>query len=244
MESPSLQEGSQKEPLPETMMTELTSAIGAARLWLLEVPRAVVVGEVLGLPAGAELPTPLGGQPITCCDLKAQAAAARQGGVPMVADGGICGVWGSLPLRLGAQVLLVELSDSRTLVAVARAVEQVLPGISKKFDALPSVKGPAIGALLESLMDARRQWRDASDAAQVVASYLRCHPQVSGVRYPGLKGDPSFEIAARTLQQGFGPVLDYRRVSSSSWNRLVCDGQDPRVQIEELERSLAGLQGQ
>ena len=79
----------------------------------------------------------------------------------------------------------------------------------------------------------REQWRLVSDAAQVVANYLRCHPRVEAVRYPGLKDDPLFEKASHTLESGFGPVVKYRR--AGQWERLVLDACDPKQKILELE---------
>lgn len=46
-----------------------------------------------------------------------------------------------------------------------------------------------------------------SENALAVAQYLEEHPKVSWVRYPGLKNDPSHELAARLLHGGFGGAL-------------------------------------
>jgi len=40
-----------------------------------------------------------------------------------------------------------------------------------------------------------------------VAKYLKNHPKASWVRYPGLPGDPSHELASRTLQKGAGGMV-------------------------------------
>ena len=83
----------------------------------------------------------------------------------------------------------------------------------------------------------RERWREVSDVAQVVANYLMCHPQVRAVRYPGLKSDPEFNYASRTLVGGFGPYVDF--VFKGSWYRLVCEPCDPRQLVLELEEFLA-----
>ena len=46
-----------------------------------------------------------------------------------------------------------------------------------------------------------------SENAMAVAKFLQKHPKVSWVRYPGLPGDPSFELASRYLQHGFGGMV-------------------------------------
>jgi len=45
------------------------------------------------------------------------------------------------------------------------------------------------------------------DNASQVARYLKTHPKVDWVRYPGLKDDPSHSIAKRYLKKGFGGMV-------------------------------------
>lgn len=104
---------------------------------------------------------------------------------------------------------------------------------------LPELSEVDTGELAETLRLRERDWRLASDAAQVVAAYLRCHPHVAEVRYPGLTGDASFAVAARTLHGGFGPVVDWREhAEQHRWHRITCDPRDAREQVLSLERSL------
>ncbi len=84
----------------------------------------------------------------------------------------------------------------------------------------------------------RERWRAVSDAAQVVACYLACHPRVAQVRYPGLRDDPDFDLAARTLVGGFGPRVAYRVAAERDWRLWEADGRDARDQVMELETTL------
>jgi O-acetylhomoserine (thiol)-lyase len=43
--------------------------------------------------------------------------------------------------------------------------------------------------------------------AMSVAEYLEKHPKVEWVRYPGLTGDPSHEVAKKYLRRGFGGMV-------------------------------------
>ncbi len=43
--------------------------------------------------------------------------------------------------------------------------------------------------------------------ALTVARHLQAHPNVAWVRYPGLEGDPSYPLARRTLERGFGGMV-------------------------------------
>ena len=92
----------------------------------------------------------------------------------------------------------------------------------------------ALSALSSRL--GRERWRVLSDAAQVVANYLACHPRVEAVRYPGLKSDPDFPRAANTLVGGFGPRVAYR--VAGEWRLWEADERDVREQVMELERAL------
>lgn len=71
--------------------------------------------------------------------------------------------------------------------------------------------GPSLSELIkiEGAMDPQ-DWRSCSDKAQVLANYLRCHPRVAEVRYPGLTCDPDYRQASSTLRAGFGPLLAIR----------------------------------
>ena len=51
-----------------------------------------------------------------------------------------------------------------------------------------------------------RMERHSSNALQV-AKYLKEHTKVSWVRYPGLKDDPSFEVASSQFKNGFGGMV-------------------------------------
>lgn len=90
---------------------------------------------------------------------------------------------------------------------------------------------------LQALTDAE-EWRAVSDAAQVVASYLVCHPRVVGVRYPGIKSDPDFSRAANTLRGGFGPRVWYRLEGGESWMLYTATAGDPKLQVMSIESSL------
>lgn len=51
-----------------------------------------------------------------------------------------------------------------------------------------------------------RMQRHCENAAQV-ARYLKEHPNVEWVRYPGLPDDPSYPVASRYLKNGFGGMV-------------------------------------
>lgn len=180
---------------------------------------------------------PLGGVPVSCADVRAQARTAHEARRELVCDVSQTGPSACPALGMGADVALVRaLASGRVLVgigghaALASCLDEALE---------PLGADEATCALADA--DARVRWRARSDAAQVVASYLACHPLMAEVRYLGLRADPSFSVAARTLQGGFGPIVDWRaRCDKDAWRRFSADARDPRDQVLELEALLGG----
>ena len=87
------------------------------------------------------------------------------------------------------------------------------------------------------------EWRGRSDAAQVVANFLRCHPKVSEVRYPGLTSDAAYREASSTLRGGFGPLVwllpsGAAAEADDGWLVFEASEADAREQVLELERFL------
>lgn len=210
---------------------ELARKLGAAR--------ALVVGlgiddtlRALGLPDGVTVASPLAGEPVACIDVKALGREARSAGNLLVVDNTLPTWAGCAALRLGAHLSVEPMSEGVTLVGVSKDAQI---GLLE----LPLIDDEAAAALLAALPLCERAWRSASDTAQVVATYLMCHPRVSDVRYPGLKRDPSFEVAARTLTGGFGPLVDYRIHGGEVWRRLrMAPDTNPRAEIMRLEQLL------
>jgi len=46
-----------------------------------------------------------------------------------------------------------------------------------------------------------------SENAESVAQYLKSHPKVTWVRYPGLEDDPTYPVASKYLKNGFGGMV-------------------------------------
>lgn len=101
--------------------------------------------------------------------------------------------------------------------------------------------GPSVHelALLCEAMEPER-WRVVSDAAQVVANYLACHPAVAEVRYPGLRADPSYQEASCVLRAGFGPEVHLRLMGKAGWLRYLASDEPAEAQVLALEEALRG----
>lgn len=242
----------------------LADRLGRGRAFVVATGAEKVVRVLSRLPAGggraAVVRRVLGGEPLACLDVRAEAEAAKREGAGLVADLTDVSPLGCAALRLGADALVAPLAgalEGHALAAVAHAAAveaellQALPG-AREVDE----------ALLAELVELDAAWGRASDCAQVACAYLGCHPAVAHVGYPGLKGDASFEVAARTLRGGFGPLVDVRlaagrdldeallacagvtaRRLASGEVRLHVGGGDAREVVGALERALAAANG-
>ena len=215
------------------VVAEYVKMTGAGRARLVPVS---YVDELLAtlVAGGATVVEPLAGVPVEVCDIKGRAAA----GELLVADVRTIGAELSPACRLGAELTVAE--DARVpgyVVVCMRkcCIPWVAEAVEAKACPAEDVTISATGA--EEQASARVSRHAASDAAQVVATFLACHPRVEAVRYPGLKTDPSFARATSQLVGGFGPYMDYMwRESPGEWHRFTATDEDARTQIINFER--------
>lgn len=215
------------------VVAEYVKMTGAGRARLVPVS---YIDELLAtlIVGGASVVEPLIGVPVEVCDIKGRAAA----GELLVADVRAIGAEFSPACRLGAELAVA--ADARVpgyVVVCMRkcCIPWVAEAVEAKACSAEDVTVAATGA--EEQKSARVSRHAASDAAQVVAAYLACHPRVEAVRYPGLKADPSFTRATSQLVGGFGPYVDYMwKESPGEWHRFTATDEDARTQIINFER--------
>lgn len=215
------------------VVAEYVKMTGAGRARLVPVS---YVDELLAtlIAGGVTVVEPLVGVPVEVCDIKGRAAA----GELLVADVRAIGAEFSPACRLGAELAVT--ADARVpgyVVVCMRkcCIPWVAEAVEAKACSAEDVTISATGA--EEQASARVSRHAASDAAQVVAAYLACHPRVEVVRYPGLKADPSFARATSQLVGGFGPYVDYMwKESPGEWHRFTATDEDVRAQIINFER--------
>ena len=215
------------------VVAEYVKMTGAGRARLVPVS---YVDELLAtlIAGGASVVEPLADVPVEVCDIKGRAAA----GELLVADVRAIGAELSPACRLGAELAVA--ADARVpgyVVVCMRkcCIPWVAEAVEAKACPAEDVTVSATGA--EEQASARVSRHAASDAAQVVAAYLACHPRVEAVRYPGLKADPSFARATSQLVGGFGPYVDYMwKESPGEWHRFTATDEDARTQIINFER--------
>lgn len=210
-----------------------------------------VAANVGATPAGArtlkpQLIEPLCERPISVVDVKGRArqlAALREHDFSaasaisfLVADVRRFGCELSPACRLDAWLAIDEDPGFPDFVVVGIAkdadvrVVTLVEAVAADADKIQAAFGS------DEVREARRTSRHhANDAAAVIAAYLRAHPKVAEVRYPGLKDKEQFKIASTQLVGGFGPIVDFRTQELPDvWQRLKATDDDPKQQILNL----------
>lgn len=168
-------------------------------------------------------------------DIRALADAARAAGAILLVDNTVPSSWGCHPLALGAHVAFEALDRFAAgllrapVVAIAVARDRRgRAGKARRDDgahgaycllaqrlggemthAVSDIDGQDVAAIADGLGSLEGRMQRHVDHARVVAEYLAASPAVGRVGYPGLKGHPDNDVAARTLMHGFGPAVDF-----------------------------------
>lgn len=161
------------------------------------------------------------------CDIEALARRAHAAGALLAVDNTTATPLGQRPLELGADMVIA--SDTKALSGHS----DVLLGHVSVLDAelarrlvhartlSGSIPGPFETWLAHRSMGTLdlRLARQAENAAALVDA-LREHPAVSGVRWPGLPGDPSHELAQRQMRR-WGGVFGFELADAAAVEGFV-----------------------
>jgi cystathionine gamma-lyase len=179
------------------------------------------------------------------CDIAAAASAAHQAGAIVVADNTTMTPLGQRPLDLGADVVVaadtkapnghsdalfghVASRDATIMKAVAewRKLSGAIPG---PFEAWLVHRG------LETL---EVRFDRMCSTAELLAPRLAAHPAVSALRYPGLDGDPSHNLA-RAQMERFGFMIGLTLESEAVAERFIdgCDLLQPATSFGGVHSS-------
>ncbi|MFB7936913.1 cystathionine gamma-lyase [Streptomyces sp. NPDC056049] len=161
------------------------------------------------------------------CDIRRLVAAAHAGGTLVAVDNTLATPLGQRPLELGADfsvasdtkgmtghgdILLGHVSCRDPLRAAEvrrwRKVVGAIPGPMEAWLAHRSL------ATLQLRID--RQCATALELARVLAE----HPDVTGLRHPGLPDDPSHAVAARQMRR-FGSVISFELAGRGRAERFL-----------------------
>lgn len=160
------------------------------------------------------------------CDIAALAGAAHDAGALVVVDNTTATPLLQQPLALGADFAVV--SDTKAMTGHADLVLghvaardaahlEVLRTWRTRMGVIP---GPMEAWLAHrSLATLEVRLARQCESAMQVATMLAAHPKVGLVRYPGLPGDPSHELARRQMSR-FGGVISFELASADAVTRF------------------------
>lgn len=153
------------------------------------------------------------------CDIAAVAEAAHRAGAIVVVDNTTMTPFGQRPLDLGADIVVAAdtkatnghsdvlfghvASRNPEIIAAVTGWRELAGGIPGPFEAWLVHRG------LETL-DVR--FDRMCTSAEIIAKRLKDHRAVSGLRYPGLEGDPSHNLA-RAQMERFGFLVSFELAS-------------------------------
>jgi cystathionine gamma-lyase len=171
------------------------------------------------------LETPTNPQ-LDVCDIAALAAQAHDRGALVAVDNTTATPYLQQPLALGADFCVV--SDTKAMTGHADLVlGHVAMRDASHLEMLRTwrtrmgvIPGPMEAWLAHrSLGTLHVRLEQQCRTAMTVATFLAQHPRVTGVRYPGLPGDPSHRLAAKQMSR-FGSVLSFELPDAATVTRF------------------------
>lgn len=156
------------------------------------------------------------------CDIAAITARAKAVGAVTIADNTTLTPLLQTPLDLGVDV--VASSDTKAMAGhgdvlfghVATRHPDIYETVKRWRKLAGSIPGPAEAALVHrglETLDVRLN--RMCETAGFIAERLQAHSKVGKVRYPGLPGDPSHQIAVKQMRQ-FGFLIGFELESKAA----------------------------
>jgi cystathionine gamma-lyase len=145
------------------------------------------------------------------CDIPAVAAAAHAAGAIVVADNTTMTPYGQLPLDLGADVVVAadtKAPNGHSDVLFGHVTSrdaEIIAAVKDWRKLSGAIPGPFEAWLLHRGLETLEVRFDRMcNSAEIIARRLKDHPKIRAVRFPGLEGDPSHNLAAtQMLRFGF-----------------------------------------
>lgn len=190
----------------------------------------------------------IGGLGLRVPDLRELSRAAAAAGALLIVDNTVPSAFGCHPLKLGATISLEALdrvaAGALSQKVVAVSVARSLSGRGRRRVVRPEAEdayrllifdlgdpaAPAhalelaecdLAALAVGLDTLASRMQHHTDNARAIAEYLRCHPKVGHVFYPGLKTHADHACATGVLEHGFGPAIDFSLTGSADETQRV-----------------------
>jgi cystathionine gamma-lyase len=163
------------------------------------------------------------------CDIAAVAAKTRAAGTLLVADNTTATPLCQRPLDLGADISIM--ADTKAMAGhsdilaghVASRNPDLLAGVKTWRRLAGAIVSPFDAYLLHRGLETLELRVSRANAnALAIATALSGDARVTGLRYPGLSGDPS-NATARKQMKGFGPIVSFCLKDRATAERFIAN---------------------
>lgn len=181
---------------------------------------------------------------LTLCDIRALSELARERGAIVAVDNTFASPYFQTPTDLGADITVHSttkyMGGHSDVVGGAVATNDAGHYEAMKFyqNAAGGVPGPFDSWLvLRGLKTLAVRMRQHEANALAVAEFLREHPEVESVNYPGLPTHPQYELARRQMR-GFSGMVSFTLKGGAEAARRVIGS----VRVFSFAESLGGVE--
>lgn len=179
------------------------------------------------------------------CDIAAVSQAARAAGATVVADNTTMTPYGQRPLDLGADIVVA--ADTKApnghsdvlFGHVATRSPEIRAAVAEWRKLSGAIPGPFEAWLMHRGLETLEiRFDRMCSSAQVIAARLQRHRAVRAVRFPGLEGDPSHDLA-RVQMQRFGFLVGLTLESEAAAESFIgnCRLMQPATSFGGLHSS-------
>lgn len=176
-------------------------------------------------------------------DIRAAARAAHRAGALLVVDNTFASPVNQNPLALGADLVVHSATKylgghSDLTGGAAVGSKRLLEPVWAWRKSLGQMMAPEVAHLLaRSLRTLPVRVRAQNEAARTVALFLKRHPRVLKLAYPGLPGCPGHAVAKRQMK-GYGGMLSFVVKGGAKGAAAVVD----RLRLFSIAPSLGGTE--
>ena len=176
-------------------------------------------------------------------DIRAVAEITHQGGAELVVDNTFMSPYFQRPLEWGAD--MVVHSTTKFLNGHSDGLGGVVvgtkPAHAEKFAFMQKAAGAILSPfecwlVLRGVKTLAVRMQEHEKNGRAVAEYLRKHPKVKQVMYPGFPDHPQYELAQRQMT-GFGAMITFETGSFDNAQKML-----RRVRVCSLGESLGGVE--
>ena len=153
---------------------------------------------------------------IYIADLAAYRQLADEHELTLIADNTFLSPYLCRPVEQGADMVLHSATKyinghGDTIAGVLAGAREAMDRARTKMDSFGQCLSPiASWLVLRGVRTLPLRMRQHSANALALAEYLEAHPKVEWVKYPGLPSHSQYELAKKSMPNGYGGILSFR----------------------------------